>query len=272
MDGKLKREIKEIKAIEIAKNFEIKEIYSRFRKVFRVISYNPSYIYFVVHPKRKQYLLILKYGVIVLVNNSEIFEKKILSIIEPLVKKEAFYNFEKIKVIINEKSLENKVLFDRIILSREDEKYGEILAILLAQSLALEAYERKVDKLLIEFSQTFHNLSFTFKRLFSPGISKIINEIQKTISLHQDLIANLEILDKPEAAWEKKEYNDLYFTFSQELELPERISVLEQKISLLKDHMTTILEIINARRLEILELIIIILIFISIIQGIFYLK
>lgn len=266
---KEKREI-EIKAIELAKTFEIKEIYSHFRKIFSIISYNPSYIYFVIHPKRRQYLLVLKYGVIVLINNSEIFEKKILSLIEPFIKEKLFYNFERIKVIVDEKCLENKVLFNKVILSREDEKYGEILSILLAQSLALGFYERKIDELLVSFSQILKKLTFTLRRIFSSGISKIIKNIQEAIFLHQNLIANLEVLDKPEAAWEKKEYNQLYFDFSQELELPERIAILEQKISLLKDHMTTILEIGNTRRLEILELIIIILIFISIIQGLFY--
>jgi len=266
---KRKREIREIKAIEVAKNFEIKEIYSRFKKLFPIISHNPDYIYFAVHPKRKQYLLILRYGVIVLVNNSDIFEKKILSSIEPFIKEKSFYNFEKIKVVLDERYLENKVTFDKILLAKDDEKYGEILSILLAQSLALEAYERKIDELLREFSLSFKKLAPIFNRIFFPGTSKIIKNIQETIFLHQDLIANLEVLDKPETAWEKKEYNDLYFEFSQELELPERIAILEQKISLLKDHTTTILEIANSRRLEILEIIIILLILISIIQGIF---
>lgn len=266
---KPKKEIREIKAIEIAKTFDIKEIYSHFRKLFSVISYNPGHVYFAIHPKRKQYLLVLKYGVVVLINNSEVFEKKILSLIEPFIKEKAFYNFEKIKVVIDEKNLENKVSFDKVLLAKDDEKYGEILSILLAQSLALEAYEKKIDELLREFSLSFQKLAPIFTRIFFSGTSKIIKNIRETISLHQDLIANLEVLDKPEAAWEKKEYNDLCFEFSQELELPERISVLEQKISLLKDHMTTILEIANARRLEILEIIIIILILISVIQGIF---
>jgi len=264
---KIKREVREIKAIEIAKSFDIRKIYSHFKKIFPVVSYNPDYVYFIIHPKRKQYLLVLRYGVVVLVNNSEVFEKKIISLIEKFIKEKTFYNFEKIKVIIDERNLENKVAFDKILLNRDDEKYGEILSILLAQSLALEAYERKVDKLLKEFSLSFQQFAPFFTRIFFPGTSKIIKNIKEAIFLHQDLIANLEVLDKPDTAWEKKEYNDLYFDFSQELELPERIAVLEQKISLLKDHTTTILEIVNARRLEVLELIIIILILISIIQG-----
>ncbi len=272
MEIKSKKEIREIKAIQIAKSFDIKEIYLHFKKIFSVISYNPSQIYFLVHPKRRQYLLVLSYGVIVLINNSEIFEKKMLSLIQPFVKEKVVYNFEKIKIVIDERQIENKVLFNKVILSKDDEKYGEILGILLAQSLALENYEKKIDELLIEFLQSFQNLTFTLRRIFSPGISKIVKDIQQAIFLHQDLIANLEILDKPETAWERKDYNDLYFDFSQQLELPERISVLEQKISLLKNHMATILEIINARRMEILEIIIIVLILISIIQGIFYLK
>ena len=266
---KRKREVREIKAIEIAKNFDIKKIYFSLKKMFPVVSYTPNYVYFSIHPKRKQYLLVLSYGVIVLINNSEVFEKKILSLIEKFIKERVTYNFEKIKVVIDEKNIENKVMFNKILLNRDDEKYGEILSLLLAQSLALEAYEKKIDQLLKEFSLSFQQLAPFFTRIFFPGTSKIIKNIRETILLHQDLIANLEVLDKPETAWEKKEYNDLYFDFSQELELPERIAILEQKISLLKDHTTTILEIANARRLEVLEIIIIILIFISIIQGFF---
>ncbi len=53
------------------------------------------------------------------------------------------------------------------------------------------------------------------------------------------------------------------------LELPERISILEQKLSLLKDQMSTALNIVSARRIQILEVVIIILIALSIIQGLF---
>ncbi|MFN3302011.1 MAG: RMD1 family protein, partial [Patescibacteria group bacterium] len=182
-EGKIKKETREIKAIQLAKSFEIKEIYLQFKKVFPVISFNPSYIYFVIHPKRKQYLLILRYGVIVLINNSEVFEKKIISSIKPFIKDGSFYNFERIRVIIDERCLENKVLFNKVILSREDEKYWEILSILLAQSLSLESYEKKIDELLIEFSQSFQEFTFSLRRIFSPGISRIIKNIYQTISL-----------------------------------------------------------------------------------------
>ena len=75
------------------------------------------------------------------------------------------------------------------------------------------------------------------------------------------------MLDKPDLTWEGMDLDRLYREFLSMLELPERISILGQKLDLLKEHMGTALTIVSARRMEVLEIVIILLITLSILQG-----
>jgi len=254
-----------IKAIELSRTIDTKGVISVLGKHHPIVSLDPVLIN--VYPGRKQYLLIAKYGVIALINNSETFEQKALTMIQPFLEEPLPVNTsDEMKVVIDPASA-NKVLFDRVVVRNEDEDYWKILGMLLSQSVGLESYEKKVDQILDDFSVRLKKLSALLSRVFYPKISSIIRSINEAISLHQDIIANLEILDKPELTWEKVDLDNLYRSFSDMLEVPERISVLEKKLDLLKDNMEAALNIASTRRMEILEWVIIVLIALSILQG-----
>jgi len=254
-----------LKAIALSRTIDTRSVCSSLGKSVPLVSTEPVMLN--VHPGRRQYLMVLRYGVIVLINNSPIFEHKALSMIQPFLQEPiASPTSEELKITVDSGS-GNKVLFDRVIVQKEDENYWQILAMLLAQSVALGFYEEKVEQLLAGFSERLRTMSTLAARILYPKTSEIIGNINQTIALHQDVIANLEILDKPDLTWEGSDLDKLYRNFSSMLELPERIAILEQKLSLLKDHMRTALDIVSARRMEILEIVIIILISLSIIQG-----
>jgi len=256
-----------IKAIGLSLTVDTRGIWSTLGKNFPLVSSEP--IMLNVHPGRKQYLMVLKYGVVVLINNSDIFEQKALAMIRPFLQEPLpSLNNEELKVTVDPNA-QNKVLFDRVVVQREDEKYWQILGMLLAQSVALDFYEKKVDQLSADFSERLRMSASLLRRILYPKTSEIIANINQTIALHQDIIANLEVLDKPDLTWEGADLDTLYREFSGMLELPERISILEQKLTLLKEHMGMALDIISARRMELLEIVIIILIALSIIQGLF---
>ncbi|MBI2349978.1 MAG: RMD1 family protein [Deltaproteobacteria bacterium] len=256
-----------LKAIALSRTIDTRTVCSALGKSVPLISSEP--IVLNVHPGRKQNLMVLRYGVIVLINNSEIFERKAVSMMQPFLQETLpFQNSEELKITVDPNS-QNRVLFNRVIVQKKDDKYWQILAMLLAQSVALEIYEKNVDQLLTHFSERLATLSTLSARILYPKTSEIIKNISQAISLHQDVIGNLEVLDKPDLTWEGSDLDKLYRDFSSMLELPERIAILEQKLSLLKDHMSTALNIVSARRMEILEIVIIILIALSIIQGLF---
>jgi uncharacterized Rmd1/YagE family protein len=254
-----------IKAIGLSLTIDARGIWSTLGKNFPLVSSEP--IMLNIHPGRKQYLMVLKYGIVVLINNSDIFEQKILTMIRPFLQEPLpAQNSDELKVIVDPNA-QNRVLFDRVIVGREDEKYWRILGMLLAQSVALDFYEKKVDQLLADFSGRLRMSATLLRRILYPKTSEIIANINEAISLHQDIIANLEVLDKPDLTWEGSDLDKLYRDFLNMLELPERISILEQKLNLLKEHMGTALTIISARRMEVLEIVIIVLIALSILQG-----
>lgn len=256
-----------LKAIALSLTIDSRAVWSTLGRSLPLVSSEP--IILNVHPGRRQYLMVLKYGVIVLINNSEIFEQKALSMIQPFLQEPLLSpSSEELKVTVDPNA-QNKVLFDRVVVQKEDEKYWQILGMLLAQSVALDFYEKKVDQLSADFSGRLRMSASLLRRILYPKTSEIIANINQTIALHQDIIANLEVLDKPDLTWEGADLDVLYREFSGMLDLPERISILEQKLTLLKEHMRTALDIISARRMEILEIVIIVLIALSIIQGLF---
>ncbi len=255
-----------IKAIEMARTIDIKAVATSIGKRYQIISLDPLFIN--AYPGRKQYALVEKYGVVVLINNSEVFERNMLSMFQPFFRESlTATNSDEMKVVIDPSAQTNEVLFNRVIIQKEDEDFWKILATLLAQSVGLDSYEKKVDQILDDFTVGLKRPGTAFTRVFYPRTSAITQNINEAITLHQDIIANLGILDKPDAAWNRADLDDLYHDFSVMMEIPDRISVLERKLELLKSSMSAALDIASTRRLEVLEWIIIILIALSIIQG-----
>ncbi len=227
---------------------------------------------FAVDAAARRYLMAFKYGVIVLINHCDGFEQEMIETVRPFLQEPLpAPNSDELTVVIDP-SAQNQVLFDRVIVTAEDEKYWQILGMLLAQSIALDFYEKKVDQLLAEFSGRLRMSTSWLRRILFPKTSEIIANINETISLHQDIITNLEVLDKPDLTWEGMDLDKLYREFLSMVELPERIAILEQKLNLLKEHMGTALTIVSAQRMEVLEIVIILLIALSILQGLLTLR
>ena len=255
-----------IKAIETARTIDTKAAAAALGKRYQVISLDPLFIN--VYPSRKQYVLVEKYGVVVLINNTEGFEKNMLSMLEPYFREPlSEKGSDEMKVVVDPEAGENKVLFDKVVVQNEDEEVWRIIGMLLAQSVGLDSHEKKIDGILEDFSDRLRDSRTTLPRVFYPRTAATVANIEKTIGLHQDIIANLGILDKPDIAWSRSDLDTLYHKLSEMLEIQDRISILERKLELLKSSMSAALEIATTRRLEVLEWIIIILIALSIIQG-----
>ncbi len=259
-----------IKAIGLSLTIDTRGLRASLGKKFPLVSSDP--LMFAVDAAARRYLMAFKYGVIVLINHCDGFEQEMIETVRPFLQEPLpAPNSDELTVVIDP-SAQNQVLFDRVIVTAEDEKYWQILGMLLAQSIALDFYEKKVDQLLAEFSGRLRMSTSWLRRILFPKTSEIIANINETISLHQDIITNLEVLDKPDLTWEGMDLDKLYREFLSMVELPERIAILEQKLNLLKEHMGTALTIVSAQRMEVLEIVIILLIALSILQGLLTLR
>ena len=155
---------------------------------------------------------------------------------------------------------------DCAVMPRSDHSFIDIIAFVIAKSVALERIEEQVDKVLDEMEGLIAlldqgKLSIPDKRLAKLA-SKILNFKYRSI-------AYIMVLDKPEITWDNPEANRLYLTMANLFELSHRYQDIRHKSETLMDITEVFTGLSHARRASRLEWIIIILIFIEIVIYLF---
>ncbi|CEF98343.1 Protein of unknown function DUF155 [Ostreococcus tauri] len=151
-------------------------------------------------------------------------------------------------------SLEN----DHIVLKRMDINNISVISSVLAQTVALEHYEQKVDGMVEIFSklnkstELTGDLNISKKRLFS-----LVAENNNTLT---ELITKLGLLGRSDTAWQYAQYNLVWEGLRQDFELEERFQDLDYKLNLIQTQVKFYLEILQNRKSDALEWIIIVLI------------
>ncbi|MDD3774507.1 MAG: RMD1 family protein [Sulfurovaceae bacterium] len=152
---------------------------------------------------------------------------------------------------------------EEIVLKEASRLNYNIISLAIAQSVGLEKYEKKLDSL---FAKSRNIIETTYKAV---GIRRIhLMEFAKHLVLtRHDMVGNLLLLDKPNILWDNEEAEFLYNELAKILELYDRHEVALSKLSQIQEDVMLVMDIINHKRSEFLEWIIIILIAIEIIMG-----
>lgn len=156
-----------------------------------------------------------------------------------------------------------KINNDEIILKELSVSLLSIVALVLAQSVGLEKYERLLDR---QLAKSKHLLE-GFKTFSIAYRKKLVAFSTSLVSLRQELVIDLLLMDKPNIVWDDETAENAYNKLSTMLELKDRLSVVEYKLGLLKDDIGFMMDVINHKRSEFLEWIIIILIAFEIVMG-----
>jgi required for meiotic nuclear division protein 1 len=151
---------------------------------------------------------------------------------------------------------------DYAVMPRYDLAFMDIIAFVIAKSVALERIEAQVDTVFDEMEGMIGlldqgKLSVPDKRLAKLA-SKILNFKYRSIS-------SIMVLDKPEITWDNLEADRLYLTMANLFELNHRYQEIKHKSETLMDITEVFTGLSHARRASRLEWIIIVLIFIEIV-------
>lgn len=158
-----------------------------------------------------------------------------------------------------------KVGFNSVSISDLDLIKLQLIAQVLAQSSALELIEREVDLFLAESEKMS---SFLNKRGFvKSGKQKLLQFLGESLTARHRVVNQLSLLKDPEKTWEKEDLYRLYKDLFANFDIEERIEKIERMFQLSSQVTELLLEIVNARRAEVLELIIIALIGLEILKG-----
>src|SRR3989338_2009158 len=219
----------------------------------------------------KKYIFIYSFGAVVFYDIDEKIQNDILKAIKSLKLGEIKNEISEEYLVIEHSK--NSVEFNHIRLKSIDMDKLKLIALILAQSVALENYEIHVEKIIDSFSVLNKQLKEEGKlKVSDKELMKIIGTNSSIIEI---IISKLALLEKPASTWENEEnallFNRLHIMF----EIGERFKHIEYKIDFIESNSELMINILNQHRANFLEIIIIglfILDLIVIIYEMFFFK
>ncbi len=158
-----------------------------------------------------------------------------------------------------------RVTNEKLFLKSKTDSQLFVAALIVSQSVGLEKYEAVLD-----------NKLATSKSLLSQKMTGYFGKRKALIALanslallRHEIIVDMHLLDKPNILWDDETAERLYNELSIFFELKERFEVVEFKLSLLKDDIMFLTDILNHKKSEFLEWIIIWLIAFEIFMGLY---
>jgi Uncharacterized conserved protein len=147
---------------------------------------------------------------------------------------------------------------DGVILKNLDEERILLVALRLAQSLALELHEEAVENLL---ETTLNLLSEVTRTGRLPGRrDRHLRFLASTSATRTEILSRLAVLDNPDIVWETPGLELLSRELSADLELTSRFRALDEKLDAIHEGLEVMIVASRHHRETILEWIIIILI------------
>lgn len=138
---------------------------------------------------------------------------------------------------------------------------ASIVALTMAQSAAMEYYERIVDDLFARTGALVERLEH--RGTVALNTRPLHRFIGEAIATRSEVLSVLHLLDKPEATWEDSAMDRIYEDLRAEFDLVDRYAALESKLRSVQEALELVLDVARDRRLVLLEIAIGILILIE---------
>jgi required for meiotic nuclear division protein 1 len=153
-----------------------------------------------------------------------------------------------------------------LVVDRLGAERTSVIAMSVAQSAAMDYYERIVDEM---FLRTDHLVD----RLESVGRAPIKTRplhrfIGAAIGTRNEVLSVLHLLDKPDAIWEDATADRIYQELRAEFDLADRYLALELKLRSVQEALELVLDMSRDYRLVALEVAIVLLIVVEIVLSI----
>ncbi len=140
-----------------------------------------------------------------------------------------------------------------------------VVALIVAQSAAMEYYERIVED---SFARTIRLVDPLESRgtvsIRTRGLHRFIGE---AIATRSEVITVLSLLDKPDATWDDPALDRIYDDLRAEFDLLDRYGTLTQKLQGVQEALELVLDVARDRRMWLLEMAIFVLIAVEVLLG-----
>jgi uncharacterized Rmd1/YagE family protein len=209
-------------------------------------------------------VMITSFGAIVFFSFDEEIAKLIANRILETIKDPYFVKEVEDRLIVDT-GKEDRFLHNEIRIKENDELPSRlrIIAMLLAQSVALDHLERETDTVLQGFTKYLEDLKVQGRIRMSPR--RILKTIGFAMQVRFSVLSNLALFDKPAETWDSESLEDLYREMQDFFDIAERQEVLSTKLDFISENTRMLFEVLSSGKSHSLEWIVIILILIEIV-------
>lgn len=230
-------------AYHLAEALKLKEIAKLFD--LKPLVFNPMCLVYELSPEA--FCLFYNFGSVVFFNVGEPAQKTTLERLQNfLAAKQDPIMADEFLLEVKPKS-PNTVSFDKVVVDKLKKEKIELIALVLARSTALEFFEKKTDEMLSKL-----------------GGRNFIAKMGQVLTMKQELIATLGLLEKPDETWDSKTLDDLYQEAIMMFELKERFRTLDYKLKTIQENLEVLSNFASNRQHLWLEGIIVALIVIEV--------
>jgi required for meiotic nuclear division protein 1 len=147
---------------------------------------------------------------------------------------------------------------------------ASVVALTVAQSAAMEYYERIVEEMFARTDQLVQRMEA--RGTVSLRARPLHKFIGAAISTRNEVLTILHLLDKPDEAWDDPGMNLIYDELRAEFDLVDRYQALELKLRSVQEALELVLDVARDRRLVLLEEAVVVLILLEILLTFFRLR
>jgi len=216
----------------------------------------------VLEPQKGSYVFLSRFGGVVFWNCPEVLIRQIHDELKALPSldqlEEQARDFLKVRVGASEDS----VGFSEVQLREFTLEKLRIVSLTLAQSVALDHFEGAVSKAMKGFQPVVKALSQSGK--LSLPHREVLKIIGFAMEVRAAVLDNLTLFDDPPETWESESLAHLDSALYAQFDLEERLGAIREKLTYLQDAGATCLGLLDTRKSQRLEWIVILLILIEI--------
>lgn len=159
-----------------------------------------------------------------------------------------------------------EVRFDRVVVSTVTAPVLDVVAEVVAQSVAMDYYAKDVEEIEAQFDKIVDRLRTTGR---TENVRELTRFIGLCIALRNDVISTLALFDKPEDTWENEQLDRLYDALRKLLEIDDRYRGLEAKLRLFQENLVVLVDLARQRHTLALEWAVVLLILFEVVVMLF---
>lgn len=254
--------MRKIIAHQIAESIDIKNFRSKYAGTEHY--FTSSEVFY--KGENERYLYILSYGVVVFSGYDEIKQSEFFDYIKPFCKNLLIERLSE-EFVINEGANSDRFEYNEIFLSRFDPIVLRIIMLNVSQSVALDYFSQLTSQLLEETKQYTQKL----ERIGKLDITNksLLKFIGRALNVKNRVIESLYIIDTPEETWDDEYLHKIDSGLRNIFDLKIRFKDLDYSLQIVKDNLDLFRDLMQHRKSNLLEIIIIILILVEVINLFF---